>query len=235
MCTVSFVPLQKGFLLTSNRDEKSYRPTVAPKIYTVNDVKLIYPKDEKAGGTWIVAKEDGTIIILLNGAFVNHQKKTTYRKSRGVILMEIIEAPIPLQHFSQINLDAIEPFTLVIFKKNVLTEVKWDGQEKHFITKSIRKAHIWSSATLFTRIQKLKRKQWFEEFCRYNKPLSDEKILSFHTNTESANTKFGLIIDHEDETKTVSVTQVLWQEEQLEMTYIDRINNAPIEKITFQV
>lgn len=233
MCTVSFVPLQNGFLFTSNRDEKTYRPTIAPKVYIKNDIKLLYPKDEKAGGTWIVAKEDGTIIILLNGAFVKHQKKENYSKSRGVILMEIIQAADPLVCFLQMNLNNVEPFTLVIFQDNVLTEVKWDELEKHVFNKSIKKSHIWSSSTLYTRIQKLKRKQWFEDFCRHNMPLSIDKILSFHTNTQAANTKYGLVIDHGDETKTVSITQLLLKEEKLEMTYIDRINNTPIEKISF--
>ncbi|MDD5150288.1 MAG: NRDE family protein [Flavobacterium sp.] len=233
MCTVSFVPLQNGFLLTSNRDEKIYRPTIAPKIYSENDIKLLYPKDEKAGGTWIVAKEDGTTIILLNGAFINHQKKPNYSKSRGVILMEIIQAQFPLIHFQEMNLDNIEPFTLIIFQNNILTEVKWDEVEKHIIEKSIKKPHIWSSATLYNRIQRIKRKQWFEDFCRYNMPLSIDKILSFHTNTKATNTEFGLVINREDKTKTVSITQLLLKNDKLEMTYIDRINNKTIEKIAF--
>jgi len=233
MCAVSFVPLQNGFLLTSNRDEKSYRPTIAPKVYSENKVKLLYPKDEKAGGTWIVAKEDGTSIILLNGAFINHHKKPSYSKSRGVILMEIIQAKQPLLHFQEMNLDDVEPFTLIIFQNNILTEVKWDEVEKHIINKSIKKPHIWSSATLYNRIQRIKRKQWFEDFCRYNNPLSIDKILSFHTNTQATNTQYGLVINREDDTKTVSITQLLLKNNTIEMTYIDRINNTTIEKITF--
>lgn len=233
MCTVSFVPLQNGFLLTSNRDEKSYRPTISPKVYTENEMKLIYPKDEKAGGTWIVVREDGTTIVLLNGAFINHHKKPNYIKSRGVILMEIIQAKKTLLHFQEINLDNVEPFTLIIFQDNVLTEVKWDEVEKHVFNKSIKKPHIWSSATLYNRIQRIKRKQWFEDFCRYNMPLAIDKILSFHTNTQVANTEYGLVINREDETKTVSITQLFLKNDKMEMTYIDRINNITIEKITF--
>jgi len=91
MCTVSFIPLQNGFLLTSNRDEKSYRPTISPQVYTENEMKLLYPKDEKAGGTWIVARNDGTSIILLNGAFINHIKLTNYRKSRGQFYWKLLK------------------------------------------------------------------------------------------------------------------------------------------------
>ena len=165
MCSVSFVPLEDGFLLTSNRDEKSYRPTMEPKIYFENEVKLLYPQDEKAGGTWIVAKDDGTCIVLLNGAFVKHQKKEDYCKSRGVVLKEIITAEEPIFYFSEMNLKQIEPFTLIIFQKSILTEVKWDGIEKHIIQKSLDKPHFWSSATLYDQSQQDKRHQWFQDFC----------------------------------------------------------------------
>jgi hypothetical protein len=69
MCTVSFVPTQNGFILMSNRDEKTYRITIAPKVYVNHDVKLLYPKDEIAGGTWIVAKERGIYVIFLTLVF----------------------------------------------------------------------------------------------------------------------------------------------------------------------
>ncbi|CCG53622.1 Protein of unknown function [Flavobacterium indicum GPTSA100-9 = DSM 17447] len=233
MCTVSFIPLKDGYILTSNRDEKIYRQTAAPQVFTENGIKLLYPKDEKAGGSWIVAREDGVTIVLLNGAFVNHHKKTNYSKSRGIILMEIIQAKFPLLHFLEMNLDNVEPFTLVIFQYKILTEVKWDGLEKHTFDKSIKKPHIWSSATLYNRNQKIKRKQWFEDFCKYNNPLSTDKVLSFHTNTQITNTEYGLVINREDKTRTVSITQLLLKNNKLEMTYIDRLTNTIIEKITF--
>lgn len=225
--------MQNGFILTSNRDEKSYRPTIAPKVRTEDGVRLLYPKDEKAGGTWIVAKEDGTCIVLLNGAFTNHLKKPDYSKSRGVILMEIIQAKYPLSYFQEMNLDNVEPFTLIVFQNNTLTEVKWDEVEKHCIDKSIKTPHIWSSVTLYNRIQRIKRKQWFEDFCRCNNPLSVDKILLFHSNTQASNTEYGLVIDREDKTKTVSITQLLLKNNAIKMSYIDRINNITIEKITF--
>lgn len=233
MCTVSFIPLKDGYILTSNRDEKIYRQTAAPKVFTENGIKLLYPKDEKAGGTWIVAREDGTSIVLLNGAFINHIKKTNYCKSRGIILMEIIQTKFPLLYFQEMNLDNVEPFTLIIFQHKILTEVKWDGLEKHTFDKSIKKPHIWSSSTLYNRNQKIKRKQWFEDFCKYNNPLSTDKVLSFHTNTQITNTEYGLVINREDKTRTVSITQLLLKNDKLEMTYVDRLTNTIIEKITF--
>lgn len=233
MCTVSYVPLQNGFVLTSNRDEKIYRSTIPPKVYLQNNVKYLYPKDEKAGGSWIVAREDGVSIVLLNGAFINHQKKTNYSKSRGIILMEIIQTKFPLLHFLEMNLDNVEPFTLIIFQHKILTEVKWDGKEKHTVDKSIKKPHIWSSATLYNRNQKSKRKQWFEEFTRYNNSITTEKVFLFHSTTQATNTEYGLVINREDLTKTVSITQLLFKDDKFEMTYLDRLTNTITEKITF--
>ncbi|CAH8295824.1 transport and Golgi organization protein 2 [Mariniflexile fucanivorans] len=232
MCSVSFVPLEGGFLLTSNRDEKSYRPTIEPKIYFENGVELIYPKDKKAGGTWIVAKEDGTCIVLLNGAFENHQKKDFYTKSRGVVLKEIIVDEEPVFYFSEVNLKQVEPFTLIIFQKNELTEVRWDGVGKYITPKSIDKPHFWSSATLYNQSQQDIRKQWFQDFC-YKKSLTVGNMLSFHSDTHSENTEFGLAINREDKTQTVSITQLVLNNNKVEMTYIDRITNKIIENITF--
>ena len=233
MCTVSFVPLQSGFVLTSNRDEIKNRTTIAPKVYSNYEVKLMYPKDELGGGTWIVAKDTNTCIVLLNGAFINHHKKINYSKSRGIILIEIVQAQFPIIHFQEMNLTYIEPFTLIILQDKTLTEVKWDGIEKYVIPKSIKKAHIWSSATLYTRSQRLKRKLWLESFCRNTDPLSTHDIISFHSKTEKSNTEYGLLINHHNEIMTISITQVLLKDDTIEMTYIDRINNTTIEKITF--
>lgn len=230
MCTVSFIALQNGCILTSNRDEKIYRSTIEPLIYEDEAIKLLYPKDEKAGGTWIVAKKNGVCLVLLNGAFVNHQKKDKYRKSRGLILMEIAKADNELHYFSQMNLDNIEPFTIILFANNELFDLKWDGNQKYIFPKSIKQNHIWSSATLYNRKQKNHRKKWFEEFCRYENPLTEEKIFDFHNTVKKDNLEYGLVIEREDKTHTVSITQLRIKNNQTKMIYHDKITNVTTEK-----
>lgn len=233
MCTVTFVPIKNGYVLTSNRDEKIARPTISPKTYGENGIKLLYPKDEKAGGTWIVAKNDGTHIVLLNGAFENHHKKSNYEKSRGIILTEMIKAPNPMRYFSSINLKGIEPFTLIVFQNKKLVELKWDEKEKYAIPHSISVSHIWSSSTLYNPEQRNIRKQWFEDFMQKNNNLSPEKILTFHKNTQPKNAEFGLIINRDETTKTLSITQIITKNNLVKMTYVDMENNGSIEKTTF--
>ncbi|SFS69545.1 NRDE family protein [Lutibacter maritimus] len=233
MCTVSFVQLKDSFVLTSNRDEKTTRPTISPKIYTDKSIKLMYPKDEKAGGTWVVAKNEGTAIVLLNGAFENHKKKTNYLKSRGLVLMEMIKASNPIGYFFSISLKGVAPFTLIVFQNNKLVELKWDEKQKYDLEHSISESHIWSSSTLYNRSQRELRTQWFENFSAKNNPMSPEKILSFHKNTQPKNKKYGLVINRDDNIKTLSITQLLLKNNRIEMTYVDLENKEFIEKTSF--
>ena len=52
MCIVSFIPTEKGFTLTSNRDEQIDRSCDKPEFHVNNKATLIYPKDSILGGTW---------------------------------------------------------------------------------------------------------------------------------------------------------------------------------------
>ena len=57
--------------------------------------KIIFPKDPKAGGTWYAIDEFGTILVLLNGADEKHKVQLPYRKSRGLIVLDIISSGSP--------------------------------------------------------------------------------------------------------------------------------------------
>jgi hypothetical protein len=112
-------------------------------------VDLLYPRDEEAGGTWIGSSYDSRLLCLLNGGFENHERKLPYRKSRGLIVTELLAAPELSVALEAIGLEDIEPFTLVTVEwKDELTlgEFVWDGAKKHRKLLSIG-AQIWSSST----------------------------------------------------------------------------------------
>ncbi|WP_299782641.1 NRDE family protein [uncultured Formosa sp.] len=232
MCTVTYIPQTDGFILTSNRDEKTHRPTLAPEIYIINNTRVVYPKDKQAGGTWIAGNEKGTCIVLLNGAFENHEKKENYRKSRGTILLEILDAEDVLNYFIEIDLTHIEPFTLIVAQHNKLTELKWDSRHKYRINYDVSQPFIWSSATLYNREQQDLRKQWFKDFIQKQNKIDDVNILKFHNNTQPSNNEYGLIINRNDVLTTVSISQLILKNNTIKMTYIDRINNTPIKEIS---
>jgi len=221
MCTVTYLPLiNNDFVLTSSRDVPfSREKALAPKKYLEDGIALLYPKDGKAGGTWIGASNKKRLICLLNGGFENHKQKDFYAKSRGVIVKDLLKTNEISKACNAIDLKNIEPFTLVIVDWNFelkLIEFIWDGVHKHF--KDLpQKAHIWSSSTLYSNKMKAMRMEWFSDWQKQN--LIDKKaILEFHHNAGVGNPKVDVIMKR-PKVGTVSITQVSKNEEEVIMNY----------------
>lgn len=224
MCTVSFVATNDKIIITSNRDEKTVRPSaIPPKNYIVNGKNLIFPKDPKAGGTWFVTNADGVILVLLNGADEKHEVKLPYRKSRGLIVLEMISSFSPKDFWSEIDLENIEPFTLVLFQNNALFQLRWNGKEKEITPLDSSKNHIWSSSTLYSSAIREKRLSWFRTFMNTNPEISESKMHDFHRYTEQENDENGLIINRNNEMKTLSITQAVIEKNKVAILHYDLI------------
>ena len=151
MCTVSFISSGGRTIITSNRDENEQRPKASAPVFEIrNNKKMIFPKDSKAGGTWFAAADNGVVAVLLNGAFVKHAPAPAYRKSRGLVLLEIIGSDDPLDFCKKTDLQDIEPFTLVLYQQGTLHELRWDGRQRHELMLDPQDHYIWSSATLYS-------------------------------------------------------------------------------------
>ncbi len=222
MCTVTYIPLNKGFCLTSNRDEHFSRTKALPPCeYQINGFKFLYPKDPDQNGSWIVAKSNGDLVVLLNGAYVKHTRREHYRKSRGLIVLDIIQADFPNQFFNLIDLTDIEPFTLVLYTSNCLLECIWDGQEKHQTYLDPKKEYLWSSSTLYNKMAKAKRTSWFSDWSSSINIKKRLNILQFHRYGGNGDLKDGLVMDRAGVIKTFSITNILVQEDKVDMIYHD--------------
>jgi hypothetical protein len=209
MCTVTFIPLgAKNFVLTSNRDV-SYKRAAAssPQIHFEHGVELLYPRDEEAGGTWIGSSYGSRLLCLLNGGFENHVRNLPYRKSRGLIVTELLAEKDLSSGLKSIDLDRIEPFTLVTVEwrdELELGQFVWDGRNKH--RKMLKtKPQIWSSSTLFDTNMRILREQWFETFLN-QKDLSPESILQWHKTAGQGDDNVGVVLKRK-QVGTVSFTQ----------------------------
>src|SRR5690606_28790607 len=167
MCTLTFIPLTKGdFVLTSNRDEAPARETLSPKIYNEDGVQLIYPKDVLAGGTWIGVSEKKRIVTLMNGGYKAHQRKPFYRKSRGLVVKDLLKCEDVKRKIDNYNFNEIEPFTVIMVEwitEFKLFQLVWDGTDLHFSELPLT-PKIWSSSPLYPENLKKRREQWFSEF-----------------------------------------------------------------------
>ncbi len=209
MCTVTYIPTKHGCFLTSNRDENTMRPNaLAPAVYEHKGVKVVYPKDTKANGSWIAFTQNGNAAVLLNGGFVQHIPTPPYRKSRGLIFLDIIAHPHPEFCFLGMTLDKIEPFTLVLFAGGFLFEAIWDGEQKHFMQLDENKQHIWSSVTLYTAEVIARRQRWFEEWIAANPGPSAKSIFNFHHFAGDGDAANSVLMNRNDEMLTVCITGI---------------------------
>ncbi|RYY17330.1 MAG: hypothetical protein EOO04_25575 [Chitinophagaceae bacterium] len=226
MCTVTFIPSEHSVILTSNRDEKQIRATAEyPAVFEFDSGKILFPKDADAGGTWIAVHENGNAIVLLNGGIIKHIPKPPYRKSRGLIVLDILDSQKPFQAFRTMSLDNIEPFTLIICDQGILYECRWDGENRHILKPDPREPHIWSSVTLYSPDVIAKREGWFRKWLKENNSPTQEDILLFHQFTGDGDAHNDLLMNRDGETFTVSITSLKLDRSVTRVTYLDLKNN----------
>ncbi len=227
MCTVTYLPLGKNnFILTSNRDESPVRETIPPKVYKENGIKLVYPKDKLAGGTWIGMSDKKRLVCLLNGGFEIHQREASYKMSRGVIVKSILISTDFISYINDFDFCGIEPFTIVLVDWNaelITYELVWDGNQKHF-SELAQEPKIWSSSTLYSESEKQLREKWFADWLPENKKFEQKEILIFHHNSEIGTSENSLKMKRSN-LETVSITSVIKTSKGIIINYNDVVND----------
>jgi hypothetical protein len=219
MCSVSYFPVNEGFILTSNRDERAGRETISPKTYQHDNQNIVYPKDLEKGGTWIAWSENKNGICLLNGGFKKHKHLGNYSRSRGEIALERYKFEHPWDFITMVDLENVEPFTVILFdiRESVfLIELIWDGKHKHANYLDPKLMHFWCSSTLYPARLKSARRRMFEEWQQRQDEICADKILEYH------NTHFNLkpeILPTNPEVQTVSISQIIHTPQESVMRY----------------
>jgi uncharacterized protein with NRDE domain len=225
MCIVTYLP-KKGssFILTFNRDEKTSRPTAEmPKMHSIHGQKVIFPKDPVSGGTWIGISFKGQTICLLNGAFEKHISDPPYRKSRGLVALDIFKYKNFQAFASQYEFTNIEPFTLIYADGISLQELRWDGKKINLKELDPKQAHIWSSVTLYSKEVISKRNVGFSKWLNEHKDYRVEDIRRFHSFRVDENISNDIIMKGEQKL-TVSITSIVKENSSIKLTYEDLVN-----------
>ncbi len=223
MCTVTFIPTTDGVYLTSNRDEGHMRKTaIHPQTYQLpGGMTLLCPLDADRGGTWIAARQNGDAVVLLNGADSAHLRRPPYRESRGIILLQLLEQNDPAASFDQMELQDIEPFTLVLYCDHRLFECQWDGRIKTRQMLDPRQPQIWSSSTLYDEEVKSRRREWFQQWRNRTPELTSPAILDFHHHAGNTDTRNALVMKRGEQMSTVSISQIFITKSFSSMSYLD--------------
>ena len=248
MCTVTYLPRPSGFILTHNRDEAPSRsPKSIVREKTPGGDLLLFPRDIQAGGTWIATSRKGRTACLLNGAFVLHQRVLPYRRSRGLMLLDFFDWENPDDFFQHYDFEGMEPFTFLYFQRSVLsrraadriTELRWDGRQRHLKNLSEVEPHFWCSATLYPPDMQVRREQVFKDWLLSHPidvPVANQfrsaipSITQLHLTGSIHDPENNFVMNRAGRVRTVSLTQVIVHEKNARMRYFDLLGGNRNER-----
>jgi len=141
MCTLSVIQIgDGGYRAVHSRDEQRSRGTAYPPAWRTLDsgLRVQYPTDSDAGGTWVVTSDRGVTTGVLN---YNNPEKTNPNasRSRGEIPLALIELPnleTMLSTLQAMDLSYYATFTGFAIETGGgdqsgvrMLVVQWDGSE----------------------------------------------------------------------------------------------------------
>lgn len=221
MCTVSFVPRQRGFYLAMNRDEKRTRATALPPATLEIRGRLVILPRETNGGTWIAVNDCGICFALINWYRIASEPAGEII-SRG----EVVRALAGTTSVDQIadgvgalKLRQLRPFRLIAIvpsEKN-LAEWRWN-QERLSVRQHPWQRRHWFSSGLDERRAEFERRR----VCRADQdgqPGSDlVQLRHLHRSHAPARGPFSICM-HRADAATVSYTEIIVSDQRVLMRY----------------
>lgn len=116
MCTLTFAwqVFDDYLTVAANRDEALARPATRPAIRG-DSPRVLAPRDEEAGGTWLGYNEHGTFVALTNRWT---REPSGGDRSRGLLVREALDQPTTTDAVSfvraELSARAYEPFHLLV-------------------------------------------------------------------------------------------------------------------------
>ena len=212
MCIVSFYKINDQVLLTHSRDENVNRPSsseVEERFW--NDKPYAAPVDQEKQGTWIFHSEEYIACILNGGKTKPEQLKPTYRKSRGIVLLDLLKYDSVEEYVQQEDFNGIAPFTIFVYerKSNKIFLLFWDEKDLEINNLSHQDFVFRCSSTLYSFNKMIELEKKFPTF----NTISINEIYQLH---DSIKMNDG---DVEEGKATTSITQVLADTHSINMKY----------------
>jgi hypothetical protein len=169
----------------------------------------------------MAVSETGQLIVLLNGAIKAHHPEPPYRKSRGLVVLDLVASASALDAFEEYNCTGIEPFTIILFENNSLWYGKWDGKMKWLESLNVNKPQIWSSVTLYSPDLIRKRETWFNEWIAGHAHPGTLDIIRFHQKGGDGDPAYSILMNREGKLFTNSISVIRLSHEKASFRYLD--------------
>lgn len=229
MCTVSFHPLGKQFLLAMNRDEQRTRVKgIFPGRTRVDGVGVLGPS-EPSGGRWIVVNEFGVCLALLNW-YAQSMAPPDVPHSRGAVVGSAASVRHRKELLGRLDrepLVRVRPFRMVsVFSRDrELIEWRWDGERLHSIELPWQ-AMLWASSGYDEPAAQASRREVYDVWSR-DSDWNVDRMRKFHASHEPEQGALSVCM-HRVEAATVSYTEVSVGHEMVEVNYFSGAPCSPI-------
>lgn len=221
MCTLTFIPKPRGYLLGMNRDERLTRETAMPAAIVEREgVPAVYPREGATGGTWIAGNAEGMAFALLNQ---NRTPGTGPKlRSRGHVIPSLIHSAgmrEAVQRLEALDMSGMMPFLLTGFfpAEQSIVEWKWDGAFLKFRPWTWRARHWFSSGISDFMAAKVR-----GEFCQTAWQRRDagsrEWLRRVHASHAPVRGSFSICM-HRAEAASVSYTEIGYDGLTLDLRY----------------
>lgn len=224
MCTVTFWPGKRGYLLGMNRDEQRSRVAgLAPSMCEVDGMRILQPS-EPSGGTWISASEIGVSVALINWYSVK-VRPTEHPLSRGAVVLAArsacSRAEAQVRLFG-LPLERIRPFRLlgVFEREGMVQEWRWNG-EALASAQHPWAAGVWISSGFDEPGAQRIRGNTFSHALQEMDAGSTAWLRRFHASHLPEPGPY-VVCMHREDAATVSYTEVEVDGGRVEMRYLDK-------------
>ncbi|WP_436924551.1 NRDE family protein [Halosimplex amylolyticum] len=135
MCTLVFawqVFTDAPVVAAANRDEMRDRPSTPPALVDESP-RVLAPRDEEAGGTWIGYNEHGVFVAITN-RWTGAEDEGAAERSRGLLVRDALRQSTAEEAARLVERELddrrYDGFNLVIADANAALFVEWDGDSR---------------------------------------------------------------------------------------------------------
>jgi len=210
MCTVTFVPRKRGYILGMNRDEKRTRPKGLPPTRRKFGNRSIICPSEPSGGTWIALNDRGVTLAVINWYSVSLRARGNV-VSRGEIIPAVGAAENSralARSLAPLPFDRINPFRLIgVFPATEqIVEWQWDLQELTHRS-CLWKSQQWISSGFDEFKAQEIRNRSFEKFQNQASTGTTDWLRRLHCSHSPGRGPFSTCM-HRSDAVTVSYTEI---------------------------
>ena len=222
MCTVSFYPRGKNYLVGMNRDELFTRGHATPSQVQQHESTMSMHPTDAEGGTWIAVNDAGVTFALLNW---NSPPRIVKVRSRGEVVIQMLPTGLPEEAEKRMTPGLVlgmRPFRLVgIFPDvEVVREWRWDGASALEMFHFDWRPHHWFSSGLSDEEAATQRSRITESAENQANAGSLDWLRSLHSAHLPERGAFSVCV-HRNDAATLSYTEISVGPREITMRYRD--------------